>query len=180
MTRFDLRGEAPGYHRLVRTLRWVIVTVAIAAAVTAGYLTVEAALSGDLGGLYLAGIVLIWVWVAAFGSLAVVQGPLPDYFEVDEKGVRFGSSGATAWGVDWDSPSFKFVVDQTTGINDTISRGQPSQAAAFGRRGFRGILTPEALEAFTNEADRRGFIRTEQASPRPGWVRAVYTRPNPP
>lgn len=179
MTRFDLTAENTPYRRIRRLGRWFslgcLVVGLIGTFFLAGTLDVQHRLGG--GENLVALIAAAWITVL-FGIAYVLSTPLADACELDERGIQFFRSVHLVWKNEWESPTF-LIIDRTQGARDSVSRGKPVWAAAFGRRGFQALLSEAAYRTVLDSAGARGLALTERPGRRPGWLRMVISHPNP-
>lgn len=176
---YDLSAQAPRYRRLVRGLRWLVVGAAAFAAI--GCILLVLPLYAPIDSLHgsIVGAVFMALLCGIFGFGAWFMSPPADAFEIDGVGLRFTYKGRIAWHLDWDNPRFWIFVDSTEGASDWVSDGRPARAVAFGWRGFRAMLSPEAYDAMLAEFQRRGLVGERKPGVKAGYTRIRFSRPGP-
>lgn len=177
---YDLSAQSLRYRRLVRWARWFAIGATIFTAILAllSFLPLCFPVSGLQGSLtaggfltLICGLFAVTIWVAA---------PPADGFEMDGVGLHFTYRGRVVWLIDWANPKFWIFVDTTEGAKDLISQMRPVRAVAFGWRGFRAMLSPEAYDAMLAEFQRRGLVSERRPGIRVGYTRIRFYRPVPP
>ena len=179
MVRFDVSRVNPRYRRFVHAFGIGAACFVVLMAVWIGYGTFEMFQKGIPAEITLLGLALICFIIAGFGWIAsMMLAPFATWVEVDDQGVRFGAVSSPIWQHNWDEPSFRLALDQTDGVWDSISKGEPAWTAAIGRTSYRALLTREAFDSITGVATRHGLTQTRGPSSRRGWTRIVVARPN--
>lgn len=174
---YDLSREAPRYQKALRAIRWFM-TGAVAFAIVGAVLVLIPFVVpfANLHGSYPAAAAAA-VFAILFAFVRWAASPLADGFDMDGVGLRFTYKGRIVWHIDWENPRFWIIVDTTEGASDWASDGRPTRAVAFGLRGFRAMLTPEAYDAMLAEFQRRGLVGERRPRVKTGYTRIRFYRP---
>ena len=174
MSRYDLRE----YHPLtwVKFLTWfrlgfsVFVVVLCASTVYGVY---TQATSTKLSVVQLIGAALVFVILGLFGFLMVLVRSPATSLIIDETGVRLEFKRGPPDVRLWIRESTVFRGRYTTGVSDSVSRGNPLWSI-YGRLGAipESFIPGAAFDNLVQAAKSHGFTVRERRG-RPGWI--LYT-----